>query len=990
MGTWEAKGMVGEAASNVHEAPYQGRAGATRTENVHVPLPGGTLRAIPVARVVNAATDPHLRDAALAGTLHRVDGGTELAIPFVLHDPALRKLAIVLPEALRHEQLRERARFLAQVADDPSAPVPAYVADATVVVGPAQLAAYLAQPSAGARRAADEAEIVQKRKEVGAAQQELIAREDALAEREQAVAQREQGFVQREQTLAGREQAVVQREQALVQREQRMRERAEDVTRREDELTIRAEETEAASRELAAREQELVSRLEALAEREASLQTRTAEHERPREQPVHSPAAAAIARPSVSSRPPPSLVVSPVVSPAAVAALSPARMPVVEPLGDDVASLDDVSPADDADDDEIEELDELEPIRTNPGVEPVVATPTSDDRVSIEGDAVEEIVDDDDVEEEVDDDDIEAAPDDAVEETAEVEPDETLIASQRELAAASDEMPGVATGIVPAPGLAPGVEMVALLDEGLTLHVSLGDREDAFAGEAELLVQLAVVEGCPVVVLALVDGSGARPFVRRAAIDPRSPDGRRILELLRRRFEARTVFFGASQELVRQGRVAGPRELNAARTLDRVSRLRGEPGVDVATAVERVLASPPPIGEPSPFSGEDERGRLATTAQIARALAELAEWASPEKMDHALLVLSVPRDTIDATFVRVLERAVEHGLALPASLGDRALGAGIADDAGALVARQIDAFRRTLTRPDRGGLDAESIAANWEKLLAAAADAEVAIDSETHDMAWRAIREVRGEQTGSMPGGALDPARIAEMGNPELVMLLEHPRHRRVAALALADRGDPELADALCKAVRKMPRAEVVRVVPRITRLGDEAGDALIDGLNSRKTFARQAFALALGHLKLRRAVVPLLHLIGSETTDVWREVARIYGTFGNASFRTLSQKLHDPKAPEERYVLTLAHLANHGCAKQVEALAKDSDKRVAAMATRALGMRDDARRQHESVSGARPLENDDGVLAFSRRFVQELEGTAPEGDLATLPGEDA
>ena len=182
----------------------------------------------------------------------------------------------------------------------------------------------------------------------------------------------------------------------------------------------------------------------------------------------------------------------------------------------------------------------------------------------------------------------------------------------------------------------------------------------------------------------------------------------------------------------------------------------------------------------------------------------------------------------------------------------------------------------------------------------------------------------------------------------------------------------------------------ILRVVPRITRLGDEAGDALIDGLNSRKTFARQAFALALGHLKLRRAVVPLLHLIGSETTDVWREVARIYGTFGNASFRTLSQKLHDAKAPEERYVLTLAHLANHGCAKQVEALAKDSDKRVATMATRALALRDDARRQHESVTGARPLENDDGVLAFSRRFVQELEGTAPEGDLATLPGEDA
>ena len=135
---------------------------------------------------------------------------------------------------------------------------------------------------------------------------------------------------------------------------------------------------------------------------------------------------------------------------------------------------------------------------------------------------------------------------------------------------------------------------------------------------------------------------------------------------------------------------------------------------------------------------------------------------------------------------------------------------------------------------------------------------------------------------------------------------------------------------------------------------------------------------------------MPLLHLLGSETSDVWREVARIYGTFGNASFRTLSQKLQDPKAPEERYVLTLAHLANNGCVKQVEALAKDADARIASIAKRALVAQDDARRQHESVTGSRPLEGDDGVLAFSRRFLQELEGTAPEADLAAPPGEDS
>ncbi|UJR85929.1 hypothetical protein [Sandaracinus amylolyticus] len=941
MAAWDAKGM----AEPTSEAPYQGRAGATRVESVHLPLTGGALRTLTVHRAVNVASDPQLRERVLAGALHRFEG-VELAVPFVLHDPAARKLAIVLPEALRHEQLRERARFLSAVAEDASAPVPAYVAEATVVVGIAELAEYLARPSAASQRAAEEEELVSKRKEIGAAQQDLMSLEEAIAERAE----------------------------ALTQREQRIRERAEDVTRREDELTMRgdeharreaelarrAEELDATRRDLAMREHELDQRLESIVERERALITQGPP---PEPMPVTLTAPTERPRTRSSRPPPPSLGLG-----LAAASMVPAmRSPVVEPVAEgDVASVDD----------DVEELDDLEPIRTSPGTG--LGSTTSEERISLTDDAVEELVDDDDVEEEVDDDDIEAAP----------QSDAPLADEAAELDAA-DEVTGVSTGVAAAPGLGDQAEMVALLADGLELHVALGDRSDALEGEADLLVQLVVLEGCPVVVLALVDPTGARPFVRRTAIDPRAPDGRRMLESLRRRFEARLVLFGEGNQFLRVGRVAGPRELNVARTLDRVSRLRADGALDVATTIERVLAAPPPITGASPFAAEDEKGRLDTAAQTARALDELADWASPEKMDHALLVLSVPRDTIDATFVRVLERAVEHGLALPPSLGDRALGAGLADDAGALVSKQIAAFRRTLALPDRGGLDDEAVASNWERLLAAAADAEVALDPEAHDLAWRAIREVRGEQTGSMPGGALDPARIAAMGNPELVMLLEHPRHRRVAAIALAERGDPELAEAICKAVRKMPRAEVVRVVPRMTKLGDEAGDALIDGLTSRKTFARQAFALALGHLKLRRAVVPLLHLLTSESTDVWREVARVYGSFGNASFRTLSQKLHDPKAPEERYVLTLAHLANHGCVKQVEALSKDSDPRVVAIAMRALQSRDRARWQEESVGGKRPLEGDDGVLAFSRRFVEELEGTAPEGDLATLPGED-
>jgi hypothetical protein len=977
MATWDAKGQPAPDPE-LQEAPYQGRAGATRLEAVHVAIPGGTLRTVGVYRAVNVATDPQLRDAALGGNLHRLDGGVDLAIPFVFHDPPARKIALVLPEPLRHDELRERARFLEQLAGDTSVPVPPYARDATTVVGIAELREYLAKVTgAKAARAQREleAELASHGREIARHTNALAEREEALGEREHQLGERERQLMAREQALSAheptlaerdralalREQAVREREQTLTQREQRMRERAEDVTRREDELAGLHEEHEASQRDLAMREQELEQRLESLVQRERDLAAR----ERAREErepdgdgrptnPRPITAGAAAAPRTRSSRPPPPPAASS-VSAAIASALSAARPPVATPV----------------DGDDVEELDELDPIRTNPGAAASTGTATT-----VPPDEVEELVDDEDVEEEVDD--------------ADVEEDrgpKTQIATASGIAAAEEALAGSSTdpGLAKPPELRGDVQMVARAGDGVDLFVSLGNDASAFSGEVDLLVQLLVVEGCPVALLTLVD-AGPDGVARRVALDPRNAADKRVLDSLRRAFEARTVFYDAGGSFVRASRVTAARELNVARVLDRIARVRGEPGVDFAAASQRVLASPPPVRGGHPFSADDD-GRPDTPSRARAALIEIAEWASPEKMEHALLVLSVSRDAIDAAFARVLERGVAHGLAIPASLHDRALGAGLAPDASALVTKQIDAFSKTVALADRGGLDDEAIASNWEKLLASAADNEVAVDSDTHEIAWRAIRAVRGEQTGSMPGGTVDAARLAAMGPPELVMLLEHPRHRRAAALALCDRGDAALAEPLCKAVRKMPRAEVVRVVPRITKLGDEAGDALIDGLGARKTFARQAFALALGHLKLRRAVVPLLHLLGSEPTDVWREVARVYGTFGNASFRTLSQKLADPKAPDDRFVLALAHLANHGCTKQVEALEKDKDSRVAAVALRALQMRDEARRQEEVAQGRRPADGADAVLAFSRRFAQELEGNAPEAD---LPGDEA
>jgi HEAT repeat protein len=364
-------------------------------------------------------------------------------------------------------------------------------------------------------------------------------------------------------------------------------------------------------------------------------------------------------------------------------------------------------------------------------------------------------------------------------------------------------------------------------------------------------------------------------------------------------------------------------------------------------------------------------------------LERLIQWSGPEKLDRALLALSIPRDVVDAAFRRVLDDAMRFGLALPDPLRARAVSLGVAGEPGELVARQIDAFRTLASRSDRGGLGIDEVATNWEQLLASAADNEVAIDAATHDVAWQAIRAARGEASGTHALAPIDPAKIPEMGPPELVLLLEHPKARRLAALEICRRKDPELVDTLYKAVRKMPRADVVRIAPKIAAFGEAAGDALIDGLSARKTFVRQASALTLGELKLRRAVVPLVHLLQSEPSDIWQEVARVLGEFGMASFRTLARVLKDPKTAPERFPYALAHLANHGCAKQVDELTRDSDSKVSGMAQKALEMRDDVQRHAKSVRGEAEVEASDSVRQFSRRFYQELGGTAPAEDLA-------
>ena len=551
--TTDAKAAVPRPPASPEEPPYEGELGRTRLETVHVTIPGGFVRSVQVYTGVNVATDPQLRDAATSGALHRFEGGEELAIPFVFHDPGARKLALVLPETLRHRELPERARLLERLSQDTQHAIPPYVREARVVIGVAELASYLDSVTGAAAEALREQEA------------ELERRERETGSRESDVERRERESIGREAELEQRREDLEKQVERLVEREKRLHGRAEDVTRREDEVRLLTEELERGRSELEAREKELERRLEELERREGELADRQAQvPPRPRSAPP--PATGSVAPP------PPSGVT-------------------------------------DVSDDDVEEIEDIEPVETDAGLELADAVEMLDeeDRDRISASDVEEIVDDDDVEE------IEDI--DAVREVTGVEAAPEPRTDENEVREAKTQ---VARSEIPGPDVAPPprfledreIQMMARhAAGGVWLFVRLTEgREDAFRDDdTDLLVQLSVVQGYPVVMLALVERKGDRPYVRHAAIDPQDGEGRRVLDALRKDFSATAALFrpdGAFERTVEVS--APPRRVNVAMVVERIDRMQESPEIDAGTAIERALAVPPPVRESGmPFRSEE-------------------------------------------------------------------------------------------------------------------------------------------------------------------------------------------------------------------------------------------------------------------------------------------------------------------------------------------------------------------------------------------------
>ncbi|MDH5492150.1 MAG: hypothetical protein OEY14_09365, partial [Myxococcales bacterium] len=233
------------------EAAYTGSVGRTRRGQVHLCVPGAPPRAVEVLHCVNAATDPQLASSVREGRTNVVDG-VPLASALVYHDPAARRLILLIPPSLAHRVLQERAALCLALAEEVEHPLPAYAMDFEVAIGAEELLAMLSRPAP--REVRDrlmQAEATQREREL-----ELDGRIAELRRRE--------GFVRDEQReLESRSAQLERRQQELEARAQGLEEISERL--------------EAGQRDLSLREGELEDRLGSLRQRELDASAREAE-----------------------------------------------------------------------------------------------------------------------------------------------------------------------------------------------------------------------------------------------------------------------------------------------------------------------------------------------------------------------------------------------------------------------------------------------------------------------------------------------------------------------------------------------------------------------------------------------------------------------------------------------------------------------------------------------------------------------------------------
>lgn len=387
---------------------------------------------------------------------------------------------------------------------------------------------------------------------------------------------------------------------------------------------------------------------------------------------------------------------------------------------------------------------------------------------------------------------------------------------------------------------------------------------------------------------------------------------------------------------------------------------------------------------------DDKLAQLQTAQQLRRALAIARRFARPSREDYLVCARGFPLARWHELRRHVLESAVAWGIWMGPELAQVAVSEGLARSRRDLIVKLDAGFEVLRRHPTAFDLDAD-----------AADDNAKAIAEEAKALGVEARRAKNGAAiksedvpivSGSIertPTGGVAVARSVD----ELIALLDDKQQRVTAALELCERADPRAAAPVIAAVRKLSRAEAVRVLGKSVRFGAAAAPPLIEGLRSSKAFLRHGCALALALLRTEDGTQAVVDLLLDEPTEIWRELARAIGQIGATALMPLASragKLGDriPPAIQERIAWAAAHVGVRGGQPALAQMASGQSV-MAPIARQALDLLSNAARDEVRLRDT-PGKDVTVNRAFSRRFFEALEAERPDDARAALGELDA
>ncbi|MBN1773220.1 MAG: hypothetical protein JXB32_18300 [Deltaproteobacteria bacterium] len=953
--------------------------GRTRRVRVTYGCHCGTLAGTEAVAVLNVQEHPDQAEELLSGALNRCacpacGADHLLRVPVIVHDPAGRRVVLCAGEGDRHRALDLLIHYLEGLRDQPGDSVPAYALQPEIAFGRAAWREHLGAPARSAvhaeqaalqtktRELEDRGRALEQRQATLAANQRDIETARAAIESQlRIVGDRTAGLEAREAELARREVILAEQRHHLDEADRRLHQEQHKLQLAREEVEILRSAIEDREAVLRRREEDLTQAEEQLDRRETSV-----------------PAAPLRTAPPASSKAPaPATPVAPApATQPAPAAPAPARpMRVASSLEDLLPAL--LATQDDAPM-EVGEADVVAERMLEPDTEvsrrsarqvaearaaavpapaapapaapaPAAPAPAAPAPAAPAQPAAEEAV-------------VEVRDSDLLPDAGVVEVDPSDLGEVEE-----ESEPGVGYDTSPRIPKTPRIQVpdhlrdwlagelttcALRMDDGVRLYRRRGAGRP-LAGRAglELACRLFVHDEVPWFEVSAVAGAEAAvEWVESWLVHFELVDDAAVVRALGERFEARLIEVDEQGRVVWDQLLQAPLARNAVRIRQaagrRDARRKGDRGAALAAARAEAGAwlereAMPAFDAPEP----------TTPGETQQALVQLTPWMTEEAEERLLVERSVPADEVDGYRRRTLAAAVKAGLWLPPDLAQRAVQDGLAPTPARLTAQLVEGFYRLCGR--RHDLGRDAVARNW---LYLSRDAEqLGLLLEPPRLAWvHALLRAAGLGEGPAPAAAGPESAQGEM---ELLLRWLAVPDGRTAALRELQRGRlADYAPDLAVALDTLDPLDLLDALLELRSNEDLVADLLMAGLDAHGRPLRLASAVGLGGLGLRRAIVPLVHLLLRADSADWRFVGSAIASYGATGVKALEPMLSDPRGKEDRLAWTLAGFQGAAAKRHVHALTESGEILTAAIARRAAELRADVEAFRAS------LQTDDGV----------------------------